>query len=157
MPANTPVFGFPYPVGTDRVADGDNAIQALATKNETVVPLKVVMTPLNGTFVQDGPEGCCLWRMPGLVVIRLMMYGNVAANTTIANAPVGLRPSWRCFFTGCELTPAWRSIGFEIDVGGQIRIAIAPTAGGIYALTATYPIAAVQTLSAEEEEESHDE
>lgn len=29
MPSNTP-NGLPYPVGTDRVADGDNAIRALA-------------------------------------------------------------------------------------------------------------------------------
>jgi hypothetical protein len=29
--ANTPK-GYPYPVGTDRVADGDNVIQALAEK-----------------------------------------------------------------------------------------------------------------------------
>ena len=30
MPANTPLFAFPYPLGTDRVADGDDAIHALA-------------------------------------------------------------------------------------------------------------------------------
>jgi hypothetical protein len=30
MPANTPLFGFPYPLGTDRVMDGDNAMGALA-------------------------------------------------------------------------------------------------------------------------------
>jgi hypothetical protein len=34
MPATTPK-GYPYPVGTDRVADGDNAIQALATMVDT--------------------------------------------------------------------------------------------------------------------------
>ena len=33
MPAST-AHGYPYPVGTDRVADGDNAIQALAEKVE---------------------------------------------------------------------------------------------------------------------------
>lgn len=31
MPENTPT-GWPYPVGTDRVMDGDDAIQALATR-----------------------------------------------------------------------------------------------------------------------------
>jgi hypothetical protein len=30
MPATTPVSKIPYPVGTDRVADGDNAMQAIA-------------------------------------------------------------------------------------------------------------------------------
>jgi hypothetical protein len=35
MPSTTPLFGFPYPVGTDRVTDGDNAIEALARGVET--------------------------------------------------------------------------------------------------------------------------
>jgi len=30
MAGSTPVYGFPYPTGTDRVMDGDNAIAALA-------------------------------------------------------------------------------------------------------------------------------
>jgi hypothetical protein len=30
MPGSTPTYGFPYPTGTDRVQDGDNAIAALA-------------------------------------------------------------------------------------------------------------------------------
>lgn len=37
--------GFPYPVGTDRVMDGDNAIQALAEKIDTL---------LAGMLVQGG-------------------------------------------------------------------------------------------------------
>lgn len=37
MPANTPIFGFPYPVGTDRVADGDDAIKALAERVEGIL------------------------------------------------------------------------------------------------------------------------
>lgn len=34
MPANTPL-GFPYPLGTDRLADGDDAIKNLATAVDT--------------------------------------------------------------------------------------------------------------------------
>ena len=37
MPANTPIFGFPYPLGTDPVSQGDNDIRALAEDVETVV------------------------------------------------------------------------------------------------------------------------
>ena len=36
MPANTSL-GYPYPVGTDRVADGDDAIHALASAVESKV------------------------------------------------------------------------------------------------------------------------
>jgi hypothetical protein len=37
MPANTPIFGFPYPLGTDPVAQGDNDIRDLAEDVETVI------------------------------------------------------------------------------------------------------------------------
>lgn len=37
MPASTPVYGFPYPLGTDRVMDGDNAIGALALAIEALI------------------------------------------------------------------------------------------------------------------------
>jgi len=37
MGATTPIYAFPYPVGTDRVMDGDNAIEALARRMETVM------------------------------------------------------------------------------------------------------------------------
>jgi hypothetical protein len=37
MPANTPIYGFPYPLGTDPVSQGDNDIRALAEDVETVI------------------------------------------------------------------------------------------------------------------------
>lgn len=36
--AATPILALPYPIGTDRVADGDNAMQALAERIELVLP-----------------------------------------------------------------------------------------------------------------------
>lgn len=50
--ANTPK-GFPYPVGTDRVMDGDDAIRALATAVDTAVGVIAagvvsVTTPASG-------------------------------------------------------------------------------------------------------------
>jgi hypothetical protein len=41
MPANTPIYGFPYPLGTDPVRDGDNDIRALAEDVETVLNTQV--------------------------------------------------------------------------------------------------------------------
>lgn len=38
MPNNTPK-GWPYPIGTDRVADGDDAMRAIAEKADAVVPM----------------------------------------------------------------------------------------------------------------------
>jgi hypothetical protein len=37
MPANTPIYNFPYPLGTDPVSQGDNDIRALAEDVETVI------------------------------------------------------------------------------------------------------------------------
>lgn len=37
MGGTTPILGFPYPTGSDRVMDGDNAIQALAEAVEDVL------------------------------------------------------------------------------------------------------------------------
>ena len=49
MPANTP-RGYPYPVGTDRLMDGDDAIKNLAQKTDTNlaygVTSGVVTTPI---------------------------------------------------------------------------------------------------------------
>lgn len=41
MAGNTPIFNFPYPTGTDPVAQGDNDIRALAEDVETVINSQV--------------------------------------------------------------------------------------------------------------------
>jgi hypothetical protein len=51
--ATTPK-GYPYPIGTDRVVDGDNAIQALATAVDTILGLSacgVVSIPITAPGV----------------------------------------------------------------------------------------------------------
>jgi hypothetical protein len=37
MPGSTPIYGFPYPLGTDPVRDGDNVIRSLAEDVETEI------------------------------------------------------------------------------------------------------------------------
>jgi hypothetical protein len=59
MPANT-AKGYPYPLGTDRVMDGDDAIKNLATAVDSKLPAK--------TYVTDG---------------TVSISANVAANATI--------------------------------------------------------------------------
>jgi len=63
MPANTPL-GFPYPVGTDRVTDGDDSIRALAEAVEAKIGIfrcgtVVVDTPTTsaGTVAVTFPAG----------------------------------------------------------------------------------------------------
>lgn len=45
MPANT-ARGYPYPLGTDRVMDGDDAIKNLATAVDTKTGVGCVVRPL---------------------------------------------------------------------------------------------------------------
>lgn len=54
MPGSTPVYGFPYPVGTDRVQDGDNAIQALAEALESRLAGRIFV-PVYNTII-NGPS-----------------------------------------------------------------------------------------------------
>jgi len=44
MPANTPIFGLPYPLGTDPVSQGDNDIRALADGIEAGSGLWLIKT-----------------------------------------------------------------------------------------------------------------
>lgn len=60
MPSSTPVMGLPYPLGTDPVADGDDAIKALAERIEHryargMIDRKVITTttPAIGTVLTD--------------------------------------------------------------------------------------------------------
>jgi hypothetical protein len=49
MPANTPIYGFPYPLGTDPVSQGDNDIRALAEDIESVIT-PIASTTLTSAF-----------------------------------------------------------------------------------------------------------
>jgi hypothetical protein len=49
MGSTTPIYAFPYPVGTDRVMDGDNAIEALARAVEGTIKCAVATLSTNAT------------------------------------------------------------------------------------------------------------
>jgi hypothetical protein len=62
MGGTTPKYQLPYPTGTDRVADGDNAIQALAERVEVVVPL--VRVGVVGMATNAGSDGTITFATP---------------------------------------------------------------------------------------------
>jgi len=78
MGGTTTPLAFPYPTGTDRVADGDNAIQALAEKVDDYFVGTSAVVALNPGFDSVGN---------GLYVVRrgAMVYLNVQlhCNTTV--------------------------------------------------------------------------
>lgn len=49
MPANTPKLGLPYPLGTDRVMDGDDSIHNLANRIELIMGRGVITQTTNAS------------------------------------------------------------------------------------------------------------
>lgn len=84
MPANT-AKGYPYPLGTDRVMDGDDAIHNLATAVDTMIGVGAVgsvavTTPASGagTAAVTFPAG----RFTSAPIISLTL---VATGATVGN------------------------------------------------------------------------
>lgn len=121
MPANTPK-GFPYPLGTDRVTDGDDAIHNLATAIDTrvgVIAAGLVSVPVSsgqslGSVAVTFPAG----RFSAVPVVNGTFNGtNVAwsgvniSSITAAGCTVGVShrdgtPSG----TTTAFTVAWHAI-----------------------------------------------
>jgi hypothetical protein len=141
MGSTTPVFAFPYPVGTDRVTDGDNAIQALAEKMEAVKGVKTALVAGGGTAGQDA-DGICVYRLPGQCLLRMFLnnVGAIGANVVIATLPAGLRPAIRCFGNAATLSPSAGIIPIDIQTDGTIRLGLGIGAGGIWGGMIPYPL-----------------
>lgn len=115
MPANTPDKAFPYPLGSDRLMDGDDAIKALATAVDfsiqsgvvqltTVIDTNVIVpvvfahafaaTPVVIVGSQAGPPGA--------------NYSNLywAQSVTAAGFSIGAKRS-----TAVAVTVPWVAIG----------------------------------------------
>lgn len=93
MAGATPILGLPYPTGTDRVADGDNAIQALAAKLEEVLSPTWQNLAFQSPWRNWGaPNQHCQFRKVGdEVQLRGMATGGTAG-TTLAFLPAGMQP-----------------------------------------------------------------
>lgn len=89
MAGTTPRTGLPYPTGTDRVADGDNAMQALAERIEARYPRGslgfVHITASQGPIGGDNTITSFTIPDPGVGRrVRLSMFGTVTC--TVASA-----------------------------------------------------------------------
>lgn len=91
MPANT-TRGWPYPLGTDRVMDGDDAIRAIAEKLDAVLgyglcggtvvlPITAANTPASVTVTF--PVG--RFATSPFVLVTSYVGGNASAITSYAN------------------------------------------------------------------------
>lgn len=100
--ATTPIFAIPYPVGTDRVMDGDNAMQALAERVETI--LAPTGTPLpyqNGWHdYGSGYEAATYQRIGRLVVLQGLASPAGSTSLGICTLPPGFRPAGTVLASG---------------------------------------------------------
>lgn len=93
MAGTTPKYGFPYPTGTDRVADGDNAMQSLAVAIENKLwtvdtrPLPMVASsvfsasPATSQLPVTFPAG--RFTAPPMVIANMSTGGNVALGVNV--------------------------------------------------------------------------
>lgn len=83
MPGSTPIYGFPYPLGTDPVRNGDNIIRALAEDVETVISgqgsyVDVVGQTFDNLSVNNGTVTSRYARVGDMV----HFYGSLTFGTT---------------------------------------------------------------------------
>jgi hypothetical protein len=143
----------PYPTGTDRVADGDNAMQSLATRVDTVLTSELVQAKAN--YVELA--GANSWVAPGRVAVRagwvhLIFTATKAAWTaaeTITNIPSGLRPYQNVYVAGVA-TSSGSYCPFLIQSGGSVQpvFGSATTGGGGINGAASWPIGLTGTAAA---------
>lgn len=82
MGATTPNYLLPYPLGTDRVADGDNAIRALAEKLDTDHLLPTMLAP--GAFNNSVSPATPLSAYPrGLSIYQVQASAGFGAYVTL--------------------------------------------------------------------------
>jgi hypothetical protein len=130
--AVTPIYALPYPVGTDLIIDGDNAIQALAQRVEALLGTAIGAPSGRRNVIRNGDMGVAqrgngpfTAAGPQLDGWRTQQGGGTVTVNRVA-LPVGPFPAWQQ----------------SIVVAGQ-------AAAGDYAI-ATAPIESVRTLAGQQ-------
>jgi len=119
--ANT-AKGYPYPVGTDRVMDGDDAIHSLATAVETLLGVaasgSVVVTLTTGAFTGNTavtfPVGRFLAAPMGFACCHsgpTAYYGSAGQPTTGGMTVYATHRAGTTVGSNTNLTVSWMAIG----------------------------------------------
>ena len=92
MGGTTSPLTFPYPTGTDRVADGDNAIQALAERLNTYLNTIGATVPLDSNI--GALDSNYVYKTGGMATLHLGLQNNIGWNAiwAVAFIPAGYRP-----------------------------------------------------------------
>lgn len=127
--ANTPLTNLPYPIGTDKVINGDNAIKALADALDGNATMGTAAAVTLGALVTGG--GTC-YRKPGFVIASVdftIGAGGVAASFIVAGVPANYRPPGTFHFQlGTTVNPSVQHM-FRVTAAGGIETVNALAAG----------------------------
>jgi hypothetical protein len=143
MGSTTTSLALPYPVGTDRVMDGDNAMQALAERLDAVIAGTTgIISPGAGlTILSDNR----VWRRATMCgfPIKWSVTAPFAAAASVGSVPAGFRPpvDWSIV---CYQGPS-QVATLTVRANGNIHTEAALASGlGLYG-HAVYPMAAPLT------------
>lgn len=119
MPDTTPLLGLPYPIGTDLLMDGDEAIRdlALAIESKLGPASSPVVYP---AAVGDVFEGSRLYRSGGSGTLRVALrcYDTVPPGGTLLTVPGAWRPQ------GGVGTSVWRVIVWRQNQNTTVPITL---------------------------------
>ena len=140
MGGTTPISALPYPTGTDRVADGDNAIQALATALDEAAASSAGAGIVPGASVTIGAGG--VWRRGKLGVFSMDTWqtsAQLAALATICTLPAGYRPLAATRFLFMNTANTTVGLGI-VNPSGIIQTALLIPTGAFLNGTVTFPM-----------------
>jgi hypothetical protein len=141
MGGTTSPLAFPYPTGTDRVADGDNAIQALAEAiDDNIVGANTAILLQPNVIAWDG--GSMASRRGRTVHIRLgfQIQTTFASTQRLLTVPAAYCPAVRCRFLLWNNT-AGGVLPFYVDPDGGLAATPAlTTANWQFMGSASYPL-----------------
>jgi hypothetical protein len=131
MAGTTPIWGFPYPTGTDRVADGDNAIEALARGVESAITYMQLIITSTGISPGGGWAGTGTARKSGPVVgINFdMTRASWGAGDAVGYVAAGYTPPVTLYFFGMDQSAM--PVPVRINSDGSILTVTAGSGGGI--------------------------
>lgn len=163
MAGTTPKLALPYPTGTDRVTDGDNAIEALARKVEdSIQPAWTRITLVSGWHHYGAPNEYAQWRKVGDKVelrgVAVSDNGSGAGNWVIdldpnswALPPSDVHLHSLCIQSNNALTPIRLDIHRAGGNANKLTVEHNPTpisAGGLIMLNGVYWATGAQALAA---------
>jgi hypothetical protein len=139
MAGTTNPLAFPYPTGTDRVMDGDNAIQALAEALNTNL-VGTIQTPTLAAQLTNNATRYARRGTTGFFSVSAQATTAIAPPFLMTTIPVGFRPVFTWYST--MMTYEDRTLLLvEVQATGSVMIQN-PVANGVRIFgSIAYPLA----------------